>query len=152
MMTDNTVSTSVAEGRRKIQVVEEFMKAIEQVGGEVPPGLRSAVNVYLAAVNKGLDAAEAADEVSKELSAIYRDMHAICRVEAGILPGQPHSFQQDDVYDICLVRVDHPWVARNRQKVLNWNDDGSWVRKLWDKWRPRIRLQLSQLESLRQRR
>ncbi len=137
-MGSDATDTRIADTRRNMKLVEEFMKDIERMGGDVPSGLKGAVSRYLLAVNLGTDAAEAANEVSKQLRVIYEDMYSICRSKAGILPGQPQTIDQADEYFVCQAKVDRQWQARNVQKVLDWDDDGSWVRKLWDKWWHRL--------------
>jgi hypothetical protein len=137
-MSRDDVDERITEARRKIEIVEEFMEDIERVGGKVPPVLKRAVDRYLLASKMGVDAAEAANEVSKELRAIYADMYSICRAKAGVLPGQAQTPEQADEYFVCQAKVDRQWQARNVQKVLNWNDDGSWVRRVWNKWWRRL--------------
>jgi hypothetical protein len=60
--------------------------------------------------------------------------YSICREKAGIMPGQPQTVDQADEYMICTARIDRQWQARNVKKVLDWEDDKSWVRKVWSKW------------------
>ena len=115
--------------REKIRVVQEFMKAIESVGGEVPKGLKRAVDRYLLAAEMGLDAGEAAEEVSRELAVVYHNAYKVC--EASDRDGT-------DDYWVCRAKVDRVWQARNTQKVLDWNDDTSWVSKVWAKWKNRL--------------
>jgi hypothetical protein len=55
-----------------------------------------------------------------------------------MMPGQPQTVEQSDEYMICAAKVDRQWSARNVQKVLDWNDDSSWVRKVWSKWWNRL--------------
>ncbi|MBI1180825.1 MAG: hypothetical protein GC201_09725 [Alphaproteobacteria bacterium] len=137
-MTDEAIKKNIEESRRKIAIVEEFMKDIEKVGGKIPAPLKTAVDRYLLAIKLGSDGAEAAVEVSEALQSIYQDMYSICRAKAGIVPGQPQTIEQVDEYSICEAQVDRQWKARNVEKVLNWNDDGSWVRRVWDKWSNRL--------------
>src|SRR6185295_19779224 len=98
------VDERITEARRKIEIVEEFMEDIERVGGKVPPVLKRAVDRYLLASKMGVDAAEAANEVSKELRAIYADMYSICRAKAGVLPGQAQTPEQADEYFVCQAK------------------------------------------------
>ncbi len=135
---EKQIDGRIAKARRNIGLIEQFMKDIEQVGGKVPGPLKRAVDRYTTAIKMGTDAAEAANEVSRELRIIYEDMYSICREKAGIMPGQPQTAEQGDEYIMCQLKVDRQWQARNVQKVLSWQDDGSWVRKLWSKWWHRL--------------
>ncbi len=103
---EKQIDERIAKTRRRIDLVEQFMKDIEQVGGKVPGPLKRAVDRYPTAIKMETDAAEAANEVSRELRAIYEDMYTICREKAGIMPGQPQTVDQADEYMICAARVD----------------------------------------------
>jgi hypothetical protein len=84
MPAELSIDERVAKTRRRIDLVKQFMKDIENVGGKVPPSLKRAVNRYLLAIKMGVDAAEAANEVSRELRAIYEDMYSISRIPSFI--------------------------------------------------------------------
>jgi hypothetical protein len=136
--TERQIDAGIAGARRRIDLIERFMKDIEQAGGAVPGPLKQAVDRYTIAIKLGTDAAEAANEVSRELRGVYQDMYAICREKAGFMPGQPQTAEQGDEYMICAARVDRQFARQNVQKVLNWDDDRSWVRKVWSKWWNRL--------------
>jgi hypothetical protein len=123
-------SVEITRARERIKTVQDFMKEVERFGGKIPPGLKRSVDRYIFAAEMGLDAAEAADEVSAELRLIYEDAYRIC--------GDANGGDGTDDYWICRARVDRQWQARNVQKTLDWNDDRSWVMKVWGKWKARL--------------
>jgi hypothetical protein len=128
--TVNRTKDQIEAERKKIKKIQDFIKDLEAAGGEVPAGLKKSVNRFLWAIDKGLDVADEAENVSIWLKKVYEDLYAVCKAGA-----TTDGIYDDDQYYICKAQIDRKWQARNIDAVLNWNNDKSLVRRLWDRWK-----------------
>ncbi len=119
----------IEDARKQLEVAQKFLSDLERIGFQVPEGLRRAVDRYAYAVNMGLDAAQAAEEVSQRLKGFYAEAYQACK--------QRSDDGLEDYY-ACIAGVDRKWQAINTSAVLNWNDHESFVRKVWHRWRERL--------------
>lgn|GEM_PF-2817093 len=126
----NRTKAQIEAERKKIKKVQDFIKDLEAAGAEVPQGLKRSVSRFLWAIDKGLDIADEAENVSIWLKKVYEDLYALCK--AGATTGGVYD---DDQFYICKAEIDRKWQARNIDAVLNWNNDKSLVRRLWDRWK-----------------
>jgi hypothetical protein len=129
------VPKAVEDYRNQISFAEEFVKAIKQVGGEVP----SALNIHLRAAKMGIDIAESCEKVRTEIQAVYDRNARDCDLSGG--------GPDDD--GLCAARDLHNFNALAVAKTLSWKDDRAIPRAVWAKWKP----QLSQwiFDQLRER-
>jgi len=99
--------------RKDVKKMNEFVDAIEKVGGEMPE-LKSALKKLTIAIETGLDLADAAEETRQALAAYTEDLYRAC------------ALSEDEF--VCRAGIDRQWQARNVKWVLDWNKQDSTVR------------------------
>ena len=108
------------EDLEKTDVAPEFIRRLNSALGKL--------SKYKTALEFGLDAAEAAEEVRAILMEWYARAYAVCEAE--------QANGQD--YYVCVARVDRQWQATNVKATLDINNSNSVVRKTWTKWKGRL--------------
>ena len=87
-----------------ISKLKLFIEEIERLGGKVPL-LKKAVNRLEIAVYAGVDASNAAEEASKELRAVEKNLRSACN------------------YDyVCMAEIDRKYFARAVNWTLSWEN------------------------------
>lgn len=132
------VSRNLSEIKSFVDDIEKVIEKIKKSGGKTQGldqligRLKHRITIIDVAVGATDDAIQAAQEVQTDLSAWYRDAYAKCRTDSTADPFRDHEF-------VCLAAIDRLYQARNVKFVLG-SQDGSFVRRVFDKWRDRLKL------------
>ena len=127
------MSENIEQMQKDIKMVKDFVDGIEKLGGAVP----GPVKLAIAAIEAGTATAESAEAVDKWLKEVYDGLYNACEAGASA-QYEKGSMDWDDHKTMCEVKVDRKWQARNINAVLNWNEDKSLVRRLWEKFKNQI--------------
>lgn len=133
-------SSDTERMRRTIDLAEELIDDLEKISGEIPQGLRRALDRYVIAVRAGLDIHDALREVQAEIEAYYRETYEKCR--------EADRTGEDD-YWACKAGVDRRYQAENVRRILG-NGNRALPAKLWQKWRPKLSEWLSGMVASRE--
>jgi hypothetical protein len=113
---------------KEIKDVKAFMKAIEDIGGEVPKPLKTAVNRLEMAIKAGKLVAEAADEASDALKKFEADLNSACKDV------------DQEMQAVCEAQVTRQWQARSVKFTLDYKNPDSvtskTIKKTIQAWTP----------------
>src|SRR5438552_12194440 len=93
---------------KEIKKVKQFIKMIEDLGGEVPKPLKTALNRLEAAIKTGKLIAEAADEASEALKRYETDLNNACKTV------------DKEMEAVCEAEVARKWQARSVKFTLDY--------------------------------
>ena len=119
-----TNAKAVAEAREGIDKIKKVVSQLRSSGLPIPKGLANAMTVlnrFATAADMGVDVAEAAGQADYEVQKIVANKYSLCEGD-------------DDEKFVCYAKIDHVWMARNVNAVLNWDNPGSVVRRTVEKW------------------
>jgi hypothetical protein len=119
-----TNAEAIAEARRGVQKLNEFLGALRAAGLPIPRSLSGTIGRFSRAVELGVDLADAAGEVDYAVQKITDDEMRLC---AELNP-------TDGSVGICEAHVFRQWQRRNIEAVLDWNNTGSFIRRAARKW------------------
>jgi hypothetical protein len=110
--------TALTTSQRKdasaqIARARDFVKAIERMGGRVPSGLKTALERLQFAVDTGQDLADSAEQASKALAALEKDLLSACRGVDNV------------VDDVCAAGVTRQWQMRSVRFTLDYRNPKS---------------------------
>lgn len=98
---------------KDIKKVKDFIKMIEDLGGEVPGPLKTALNRFEVALKTGKLIAEAAEEASDALKQYENDLNNACKtVDA-------------EQQAVCEAQVARQWQARSVKFTLDYKNPDS---------------------------
>jgi hypothetical protein len=115
---------------KEIKEVRQFIKAIEDMGGEVPKPLTTALNGLEKAIKAGKLVAEAADEASDALKKYEADLNNACKTV------------DQEMQAVCEAQVARQWQARSVKFTLDYKNPDSvtskTIKKTIQAWTPSV--------------
>lgn len=116
-----TNADRVREAREALDKVDQLNKMLSLAGLQPPPLLKKAIDRYTAAVNAGIDIAEAAGQTDFELQKIAKDRKILC------------ALGDQDEEAICEAKIDRlRW--GDPRAAIDWSNAGSVFRRVAQKW------------------
>ena len=113
---------------KELKDVKEFIKAIQDMGGEVPKPLVTALNRLESAIKAGKLVAEAAEEASAALRQYEKDLNDACKTV------------DDEMQAVCEAGVARQYQARGAKFLLDYKKPESVTSKTIQKtiqaWTP----------------
>lgn len=98
---------------KDLKKINEFVKAIESMGGTIPGPLKTALKALEIAIKTGVEVGKSADAASKELRKYEKDLMDACKtVDA-------------EMQAVCEAQVVRKWQARSVDFTLNYKNPKS---------------------------
>lgn len=107
MATQALTDSDLKKMEKQLKEIQKFISDIENMGGEVPAGLKKSLKLLQIAINTGSDIGTAAQEASNALKAYEKDLMSACKTV------------EREMQAVCEAGIARKWQARSVKFTLD---------------------------------
>ena len=130
MADDGITEKDIKRLKKELKQIQDFIKDIESMGGEVPKALKKALKHLEVAINTGSDLGKAASEASAALKAYEKDLYTACKTV------------DREMQAVCEAKVARKWQVRSVQFTLDYKKPDSvtakFIKKTVQRYTPKV--------------